>query len=65
MSDFPHAGGLRGHGHEFADAMQRIRDEEKLELAEDREIDLARLSKLVDRVGASHTLHRVSQDLTV
>jgi hypothetical protein len=29
--------------------MQRIRDEEKLELAEDRVIDLLRLSKLVDR----------------
>jgi len=65
MSDFPHAGGLRGHGHEFADGMQRIRDEEKLELAEDRVIDLLRLSKLVDRFGESHTLHRVKRDLTV
>jgi hypothetical protein len=65
MSDFPHAGGLRGHGHEFAEAMQRIRDEEKRELAEDRVIDLLRLSRLVDRVGESHTLHRVKQDLIV
>jgi len=65
MSDFPHAGGLRGHGHEFADAMQRIRDEEKLELAEDRVIDLLRLSRLVDRFGESHTLHRVNSELSV
>ena len=64
MSDFPSAG-LRGHGHEFADAMQRIRDEEKRELAEDRVIELARLSKLVDRFGESHALHRISRDLTV
>lgn len=65
MSDFPHAGGLRGHGHEFADAMQRIRDEEKRELAEDRVIDLARLSKFVQRIGESNTLHRVTDDLAV
>jgi hypothetical protein len=45
--------------------MQRIRDEEKLELAEDRVIDLQRLSKLVDRFGESHTLHRVNSELAV
>jgi len=45
--------------------MQRIRDEEKLELAEDRAIDLLRLRKLVDRFGESHTLQRVNSELTV
>jgi hypothetical protein len=45
--------------------MQRIRDEEKLELAEDRVIDLLRLRKLVDRFGESHTLRRVNSELTV
>jgi len=45
--------------------MQRIRDEEKLELAEDRVIDLLRLSRLVDRFGESHTLHLVNSELSV
>lgn len=63
MSDFPHAGGLRGHGHEFADALQRIRDEEKRELAEDRVIDLVRLRKLVDRFGESCIPRQTEPDL--
>jgi hypothetical protein len=63
MYDASTNGGLRGHGREFAEAWQRLRDEERLELAEDRALDLTRLSKIVDRFGESNALHRMTADL--
>lgn len=65
MSDFPTNGGLRGRGREFAEALQRIRDQEKRELDEDRALDLARLTKVVERFGERNALYRMNRDLSV
>jgi hypothetical protein len=64
MSDFPTSGALRGHGCEFADAMQQVREQEKQELAEDRRIDLTRLAQTVERIDERNMMHRLSSELS-